>query len=565
MLGDGWAGVDFDDCRDLESGELDGNVPHFLDLLRTYAEISPSGTGIKVICRGKLPKGPRHNRAGTIEMYDEGRYFTITGHALHGVPLHVHRLDRELAQLYYAVIGGDRECGLVKPHEANGHAGGNDRDLAVESLGYVSRSRADRYGDWLLVGMAMRSVSPDLVGEWDSWSQHSHKYQPGVCQEKWATFASDGAGGVGIGSLIHWAREDGGYDPRHKPNGVEKSGPPLVAVSFHELAVQNPKLHEPVIEGLLRIGETCNVIAPSKIGKSWLSYGLALSIVTGSPWLDTFNTRPGNVLLIDNELHPPTIVGRIPTVADALAIQRGEYEDKLDVLSLRGRLVDFHGLKNFVAPVEPGQYQVVIVDAYYRMLPPKISENDNAEIAAIYNLIDQYAAKTGAAWILIHHTTKGSQAEKSVTDVGAGAGSQSRAADTHLILRPHEEEGCIILEAAVRSWPPVEPMPLRWAFPVWVPAQGLDPTKLKGRQTKQEERQRERDEEGKVLIAQVLKERSAATANKIAGDAGMGKERCNRLLRMMRAAKEVGRRNVVVHGNEAEEYFLTQHEGAAYK
>jgi len=37
-----------------------------------------------------------------------------------------------------------------------------------------------------------------------------------------------------------------------------------------------------------------------------------------------------------------------------------------------------------------------------------------------------------------------------------------------------------VLEAAVRSWPPVPPRCLRWAFPVWLPADDLDPTALEG-------------------------------------------------------------------------------------
>jgi hypothetical protein len=68
--------------------------------------------------------------------------------------------------------------------------------------------------------------------------------------------------------------------------------------------------------------------------------------------------------------------------------------------------------------------------------------------------------------------------------VGAGAGSQSRATDTHLVLRPHEEDDVVVLEAAVRSWPPVMPRCLRWAFPVWLPADDLDPALLRSEQTK---------------------------------------------------------------------------------
>ncbi len=59
----------------------------------------------------------------------------------------------------------------------------------------------------------------------------------------------------------------------------------------------------------------------------------------------------------------------------------------------------------------------------------------------LYNRVDQYAASTGAAWMLVHHATKGAQNEKRVTDVGSGSGSQSRAADTHIVLRDHQEQG----------------------------------------------------------------------------------------------------------------------------
>src|SRR5690606_37373144 len=36
-----------------------------------------SGTGIRIIGRGKLPTGGR--KTGDVEMYDDGRYLTITG------------------------------------------------------------------------------------------------------------------------------------------------------------------------------------------------------------------------------------------------------------------------------------------------------------------------------------------------------------------------------------------------------------------------------------------------------------------------------------------------------
>jgi len=42
-------------------------------------------------------------------------------------------------------------------------------------------------------------------------------------------------------------------------------------------------------------------------------------------------------------------------------------------------------------------------------------------------------------------------------------------------LRPHEENDVVVLDAAVRSWPPVE---LRCTFPVWTTDDTLDPADL---------------------------------------------------------------------------------------
>jgi hypothetical protein len=54
--------------------------------------------------------------------------------------------------------------------------------------------------------------------------------------------------------------------------------------SCRDLADHPTPLREPIIHGLQRQGETLNVVAPSKTGKSWLGIGLGLSVATGIPW-----------------------------------------------------------------------------------------------------------------------------------------------------------------------------------------------------------------------------------------------------------------------------------------
>lgn len=255
--------------------------------------------------------------------------------------------------------------------------------------------------------------------------------------------------------------------------------PALVMKSIRELINENPDLRQPVIHGLLREGETMNVIASPKIGKSWLITDLALAIATGRRWLDTFECERGNVLIIDNELHSETSANRIPKVMRARNIPLDEVAERVFIDNVRGRLKDIIGLGEYFQQLTPGRFKLIALDAFYRFMPPDTDENDNASMSRVYNYLDSFAARLGCAFALVHHSSKGNQSGKSVTDVGAGAGSQSRATDTHLVLRPHEQDDVVVLDAAVRSWPPIAPRCLRWAFPVWTPDDSLDPADLR--------------------------------------------------------------------------------------
>jgi hypothetical protein len=253
----------------------------------------------------------------------------------------------------------------------------------------------------------------------------------------------------------------------------------LPIVPCGQFVATYPDLRPPLIEGLLRRGETMNIIAAPKVGKSWLTLSLAFAVAQGYPWMG-FRTTQGNVLLIDNELHPETIAYRVRKMATCLNVPLAAVNDKISIQSVRGRLQDLHQLGAGLLKIGSGHFSLCILDSFYRTMPFGTNENDNGTMAALYNELDHLADMLHASFALIHHATKGDQSAKSITDVGAGAGAQSRATDTHLILRPHEQPGVVVLEAAVRSWPPVEPRCLRWNWPVWLAVQDADPTLLRG-------------------------------------------------------------------------------------
>jgi hypothetical protein len=267
---------------------------------------------------------------------------------------------------------------------------------------------------------------------------------------------------------------DAGPDGRPAGDVVPK----IETYTIADLVAKFPTMREPVIDGLLRDGETMNIIATPKTGKSWLVTNLAFSVATGKPWLG-FTTKAGNVLVIDNELHKETLASRLRRVAEANRIDLATVADQIVVMPLRGRLTNLFGLGTYFREQIPGRFQLTIIDAYYRTLPIGTDENDNAAVAELYNVLDNYADQVQCSFALIHHASKGNQSQKSVTDVGSGAGSQSRAADTHLILREHAESNVVVLDAAVRSFPPISPRCLRWEWPSFTVAEDLDPTELR--------------------------------------------------------------------------------------
>jgi len=234
------------------------------------------------------------------------------------------------------------------------------------------------------------------------------------------------------------------------------------------------------IDGLLRESETMNLISASKVGKSWGVLDLALSKATGGKWLGAFACAQGRVLLIDNELHPETLADRIRKVADARGINPATVHEAVQVVCLRGRLHDLSELRKLFDRwgIRPGDYSLTIMDALYRLVPPGTEENSNAGMARLYGWVDELAEGFKTAIALVHHSSKGDQSQKSVTDVGAGAGSISRATDTHVILRPHDDESAVVMDVALRSFAPVPSRCFRWEFPTWNPADDLNPELL---------------------------------------------------------------------------------------
>jgi len=78
---DPFVGIDLDKCRNPETEEISSWAQKILDKFAdaSYVEASPSGTGVHIITTGTQKEGMRR---GSVELYGQDRFFTITGKEL---------------------------------------------------------------------------------------------------------------------------------------------------------------------------------------------------------------------------------------------------------------------------------------------------------------------------------------------------------------------------------------------------------------------------------------------------------------------------------------------------
>ena len=190
---DNLIGVDIDDCRDPESGELTEFAKDIIAKVQGYCEVSPSGTGVKIFTRSDLQKAHVDHEIG-LEVYAKSRYFTVTGHKISG-DLPVEEQDLTSHVPARTVTSSDDDFAKYSPPLEGW-------DLArVEAEILSELDPMCGYSDWTTVGMALHHQfggDVEAMEAWDAWSCDNGKNTKYVtagintCFNKWSTFKGSG-------------------------------------------------------------------------------------------------------------------------------------------------------------------------------------------------------------------------------------------------------------------------------------------------------------------------------------------------------------------------------------
>jgi hypothetical protein len=407
-------GIDLDGCRDPRTGELEPWAADIINRIHSYTEVSPSGTGIRIICRGKLPPGAR--RKGMVEMYDESspRYLTITGHVLNDGLHDIHDRQAEIETIHAEYLGSET-TEETKPTPAFDSPEDLDVDQVLEkALTFRNDSRFRRLwrGEWQGEYRSQSEADLALAGDLAYWCGPDPDRidamfrRSGLYRDKWerTDYRDDTiAKAMDRDKFYDWGVDEseiervvtGGQLPpkSQASNSVRKR-----AYTIGELSrLPKPQWH---VQGIFAERSIVILWGESGSGKTFLALDWALCTATGEPWLGEHKVKPGSVVYIasegksglpkrclrwleHHEMPEPENFWIVPE-----AFEMVERESFADLVQVLGDLGEQHAL--------------IVIDTLSRNMGG--SENDGDDMRAFTKAAELLQTTFGATVVVIHHT-----------------------------------------------------------------------------------------------------------------------------------------------------------------
>ena len=105
---DPFVGIDLDKCRCPAFDLILPWAQVIIDEIDSYTEASPSGKGIRIFASG-APLPPNGRKKGSVEVYDSGRYLTVTGNHIPGTPKNIQNRSEKVLSFHERYFGSIQE------------------------------------------------------------------------------------------------------------------------------------------------------------------------------------------------------------------------------------------------------------------------------------------------------------------------------------------------------------------------------------------------------------------------------------------------------------------------
>ncbi len=400
---DPYCGIDMDSCVNPKTNIIESWAKDWIDKFASYTELSPSGTGVHIIVKGKL-LSEKGKKKEDYEIYDRKRFFTFTGNIISPEYSHIEE-RQEVAEEFYNFITDKQaikteiplpegqvlssreiEDVIKKAKSAkNGEKFSKLFDGAWEEFVYPSQSEADQ-------------ALCDLLAYWTDCNPIGIDQlfcKSKLYRDKWDR---DDYRDSTIGNAISITRQQTKDDTCSKEEDVTEG--------FHIIHISDVK-HQPMEYQIDRIWPINSVgIMSGQPGahKSWLAWEIAVCISSGTKLFGIYECRRGRVLAFNAEDDPSMVsCSRVKAIA---------CKKKLDFKNLDLHLIDVPGItlndsnvqEKLERTIKQHKPDMVIFDSLRKV--HSLDEDSASEMSKLLHFIREMNRKYSCSDLLVCHDKK---------------------------------------------------------------------------------------------------------------------------------------------------------------
>lgn len=475
------AGVDLDNAFDA-AGALH---PWAAEIVRrfedcSYVEWSPSGNGLHLITTGSLLPDAWHKirpvaktDPGEIEMYDTGRFFTVTGRPysdFSGLEIGDGQAVLDWLQVKYAKVKAEAKSKTQKEARTDTESMGfEDQVLINQARQAMNGAKFDALmrGDLSDHGDDHSAADMALCSVLAFWTRNPAQIDrifrlSGLMRDKWdSRRGADTYGALTIQKALDllalgesgWNRDTG--QTAGKNEAKEAHARECLAGIFNGadlLEMDLPEVRWAVLN-LLPQGLAILAGGP-KLGKSWLIYLICLAMGSGCRVLGHFQTPQAKSLYLALEDGKRRLQDRLKALCkNEPALKAGLAN--VDFQINWPRFDDEGGLEKLESYVEtnvPEGLKLVVIDTLAKVGPKAKSKGLNAyeNDSIIMTRIKSMADKHGICILIVTHLSK-VRPSKDPFDSITGSMGQFGTADTAMLLTRKRGAATAILQTTGRD------------------------------------------------------------------------------------------------------------------
>lgn len=408
----GITALDFDNC--VKDGVIDPRVEELT--AGTYAELSPSGNGIRAFVTGSSPdhkdSTPEDGSFGFETFHAKG-FVTFTGHVTELTELT--GTENTVAPMSDKVVAfcGTRFKRAARVRAECVGAGKPTFGMSPEQITELLNKLPDdlHYEDWRNVGMA---VHHETEGEgfdiWHEWSMSSPKYtSQEYCQAKWSSFGiNTSADYTTMGTILQMIRDGGGETGLETASPDEFEALPMPVggkfnIRSHADFAGQVRSVRWIVKDFLPAATLGVLFGESGSGKTFASYDLCAAVCRGIEWNGKRVTK-GRVLYVVAE-GVAGFVNRIKAYCHQQGIKPSDVD--MDVISdLTPNLLEPAQITDLIKDIKQREpYDLIVMDTFAQVMPGA-NENSGEDVGKALAECKRIHRHTGAMVLLVHHSGK---------------------------------------------------------------------------------------------------------------------------------------------------------------